>query len=481
MTTVWVIFFAAVASSAPMAAPAPAAAPRSPPGWVPVRQVVPADEQTPARRLARVLTDLEATLRIARICGLLAVGAVQMCGRAAAEVCASTMFRTVAVVELRGVIVSKAKGSDAISVSKVDRALRRAFACRRASAIVLKISSPGGTASESALLFRRIEALKRARNERPKWRPYGVLDSISQLASAPVRISSWALASTYRFVARKPTPTKRVPEVVAFVEDVCTSGAFYAACAADEIVASPGALIGSIGVVARSFGFARQLKMQGIERRLLTSGAAKADLDPFMPARRDALARERRILQELHNDFVDAVKTSRGPKLDSKAAADLAARADAKSWGLRGWLAAPPLRWFTRARRERQGDGLFDGSVHAARTALKLGLIDGIYHDDFTKAIHQRYGPRVYIRRFRVTPDRRISIIVTPPRGPPSSHVDGAGATAGSPPSPRSANVEDGIFRPPSWSQHLDGEALHLHPHVPPLAIAANCAAFAEC
>lgn len=376
---------------------------------------------------------------------MLAVGAVQLCGRAAAEVCGSTMFQTVAVVELRGVIVGKARGSDAISVAKVDRALRRAFACRRASAIILKISSPGGTASESALLFRRIEALKRARNEHPKWKPYGALDSVSQLTSAPLRLTSWALASTYRFVTRKPTPTKRGPEVVAFVEDICTSGAFYAACAADEIVAAPGALIGSIGVVARSFGFAKKIKKEGIERRLLTSGSAKADLDPFMPTRRDAVARERRILQELHNDFVEAVKSSRGAKLDAKAAADLAARADAKSWGLRGWLAAPPLRWFTRAQRARQGDGLFDGSVHAARTALKLGLIDAIYHDDFTNAIHQRYGPRVYIRRFRVTPDH-LPILI-PVSGRPSSHDDGAGATTGS----------------------------------PPLAIASSCAAYPDC
>ncbi|KAJ8612158.1 hypothetical protein CTAYLR_002482 [Chrysophaeum taylorii] len=369
-------------------------------------------ERDLARRIARVLTDVEAAARIARFVGFLVAGGARLAGQLVAEVSAPLVLRRrVAVVELRGIIVDDrdalgaaclaplARAGDGIlSVRRVEQALERAFRYRRASAVVLRISSPGGTASESALLYRKLESLKR--RQRRGGIP-GPVAAAVLVASLPARLASFCVS----IVRRERRPKEEGPRVLAFVDDVCTSGAFYAACAADEIVASPCALVGSIGVITRSFGFARQIRRAGVERRVLASGHAKAGLDPFMPMHRDALARELRVMRDIHEDFVATVLSSRGPKLDRRNAADLAARADAHSWGLKGWLAVWPLRKLTTANRARRGDGLFDGSIHAARTAHRLGLVDAICEDSFVEALRRRYGNRVYIKHIRVGRD----------------------------------------------------------------------------
>lgn len=404
------------------------------PPWPVQRQRPPADEnEVLARRIARLVLDAEAAARLARLCALLVIGGMRLAGRVAVEVSASLVFKTVAVVELRGAIIDERDASsrslwtgklrsDIVSVRRVERALERAFGCRRIAAVVLRISSPGGTASESALLFHKLRSLKAKRRRRSAWSavPKGPLELVRAILSIPA------------LLLRRRRKDGSAPEVLAYVEDVCTSGAFYAACAADEIVATPCALVGSIGVVARSFGYAKQLKKLGVERRLLASGDAKVGLDPFVPLTRDALARELRVLNDIHADFVKTVESSRAHKLDRAAAAALAARANARAWTLKGWLNTWPFRMLLRSKRQRRGDGLFDGSVHAARTALKLGLIDEVCEwqcpflqirrcsdggahmtvsfslsgeDSFVEAIRRRYGPRVYIKHFRTLRD----------------------------------------------------------------------------
>jgi len=410
---------AAVRQSAP-----PAHAP------FPVRRM--SEEEQRALKIGKLLGDLEVAYQLVQWTAVLALGGVRFAMWLTGELLGPLARKTVAVVELRGVIADDrafssssssgmgragaagrewylAAGDAAyaatdgiLSVSRVEKALERAFKSRRLAAVVVHVSSPGGTVSESALLYRRVESLKRKHQQRratkAKARRWAFLrsGSSSSAAAKKKKKPSSSLSSTTK---------SNAPELLAFVDDVCTSGGYYVACAADAIVAAPCAIVGSIGVISSSFGFAKQLKKQGIERRIQASGSAKADMDPFTTASRDAVARQRRLLDDLHLEFVATVATSRGSKLKPDVAADLAARADGEAWPAlreRAWVAVfPPLRAATRRAREKRGDGLFDGSVYTARTAKDLGLIDAICEDHIDDALRARYGNRIRIKRFR--------------------------------------------------------------------------------
>ena len=130
-----------------------------------------------------------------------------------------------------------------LSLAGIERALDAAFARKRAPAVALLINSPGGSPVQSALIAGRIRAL---------------------------------------------AEEKGLP-VLAFVEDVAASGGYWLACAADEIFADPSSIVGSIGVVSAGFGFQEAIARLGIERRVHTTGARKALLDPFRPERPDDL------------------------------------------------------------------------------------------------------------------------------------------------------------------------------------------------
>ena len=103
--------------------------------------------------------------------------------------------------------------------------------------------------------------------------------------------------------------------VIAFVEDVAASGGYMIACAADEIVCDASSIVGSIGVVGGSFGFAKLIEKIGIERRLYTSGEHKAMLDPFLPEKPEDVERLKAIQREIHEDFIALVKERRGASL----------------------------------------------------------------------------------------------------------------------------------------------------------------------
>jgi len=182
-------------------------------------------------------------------------------------------FRTdipvVPVVRIAGVIGLVTPLRPGLVLSTIAKSLERAFATPHARAVALIINSPGGSPSQSHLIFRRIR----------------------QLADE-----------------------KKIP-VLGFVEDVGASGGYMLACAADEIICNEFSIVGSIGVVGASFGFHQLMEKVGIERRLYTAGDRKAMLDPFLPEKPDDVKRIKAIQQDIHGNFIALVKERRGSKL----------------------------------------------------------------------------------------------------------------------------------------------------------------------
>ncbi len=176
---------------------------------------------------------------------------------------------TVPVVRMTGVIGFSTPLRPGLTLSTIARALDRAFAMGKPKAVALVINSPGGSAVQSHLIYRRIRQL-------------------SQEKSVPV---------------------------VAFVEDVAASGGYMIACAADEIVCDPSSIVGSIGVVGASFGAYEALKKLGVERRVYTAGEKKVMLDPFLPEKPEDVEHLKKIQREIHETFIGLVKQSRGTRL----------------------------------------------------------------------------------------------------------------------------------------------------------------------
>lgn len=181
----------------------------------------------------------------------------------------------VAVVRLHGVItptpppVSRAS----ISAQNTESALTRAFSHERLQAVVLSINSPGGSATQSAL----------------------VADRVRELAAE-----------------------KRVP-VLAYCEDVAASGGYWLACAGDEIYAHPTSLVGSVGVVSAGFGFQEALERIGVERRVHSAGDRKVRLDPFRAEKDEDVQWLRGMQDQLHEQFTEWVRQRRGDKLSGSA------------------------------------------------------------------------------------------------------------------------------------------------------------------
>src|SRR5258708_26152279 len=142
----------------------------------------------------------------------------------------------VPVVRLTGVIGFSTPLRPGLSIAGVARTLERAFGVRNARAVALAINSPGGSAVQSHLIFRRIRAL---------------------------------------------AEEKKLP-VIAFVEDVAASGGYMISCSADQIVCDPASIVGSIGVIGSSFGFPEAMNKLAIERRIYAAGEHKSMPDPFL-------------------------------------------------------------------------------------------------------------------------------------------------------------------------------------------------------
>lgn len=171
-----------------------------------------------------------------------------------------------AVVSLTGVIDSRGDAR----AERVLEGLRDAFKNSDTRAVLIRANSPGGSPVQSAMVY---DEIKRLRKLYPK-----------------------------------------IP-VYAVIEDVCASGCYYMVAAADSIYVSQASLIGSIGVLMDSFGFTGTMDKLGVERRLLTAGENKGFLDPFSPVSDKQVQYARTLLDEIHQQFITAVRQGRGKRL----------------------------------------------------------------------------------------------------------------------------------------------------------------------
>lgn len=177
---------------------------------------------------------------------------------------------TIPVVRLNGMIM--ASGSPlrpALNLAACAGLLEKAFSFKEAPAVAITINSPGGSPVQSRLIYQRIRDLALEKNK----------------------------------------------TVLVFVEDVAASGGYMIAVAGDEIIADPSSIVGSIGVVSASFGFQDLIAKLGIERRVHTAGENKAVLDPFKPEKPEDVERLKSLQLEVHQTFIDLVKSRRGTKL----------------------------------------------------------------------------------------------------------------------------------------------------------------------
>lgn len=171
-----------------------------------------------------------------------------------------------ALVDVRGVI---APGTDT-SADKVMLALQAAFKDKNTQGVVLRINSPGGSPVQAQSIF---DEMKRLRLKHPETPLYAV------------------------------------------VEDLCASGGYYVAAAADKIYVAKGSIVGSIGVRMDNFGVVGLMEKLGVERRLITAGKNKALLDPFLPLEESHRQIAVDLIGEIHSQFIAAVKEGRGKRL----------------------------------------------------------------------------------------------------------------------------------------------------------------------
>jgi len=200
--------------------------------------------------------------------------------------------RHTALVEVKGVI---ADGTDA-SADNIVTGLRNAFADKNTVGVILRINSPGGSPVQSGYVY---DEIKRLREMHPAIPLYAV------------------------------------------VSDMCASGGYYIAAAADSIYANKASVVGSIGVLMNGFGFVGTMDKLGVERRLLTAGEHKGFLDPFSPSRPEDVEHIKSLLGDIHQQFITAVKQGRGERL-------------------------------------KEDPQLFSGLVWTGEQGMALGLVDGL-------------------------------------------------------------------------------------------------------
>ncbi|MCO6413187.1 MAG: S49 family peptidase [Thiogranum sp.] len=174
--------------------------------------------------------------------------------------------RHTALVEVDGVIASDKEAS----ADNIVEGLRSAFENKNSAAVILRINSPGGSPVQAGYVN---DEIRRLRTKYPDKQLYAV------------------------------------------ISDICASGGYYIAAAADSIYADKASIVGSIGVRMDGFGFVEAIEKLGIERRLLTAGENKGFLDPFQPVKEADVAHVTKLLEDIHQQFIDVVQSGRGDKL----------------------------------------------------------------------------------------------------------------------------------------------------------------------
>ena len=171
-----------------------------------------------------------------------------------------------AMIEVKGTI----SPTTTSSAKNLVKAIGKAFDEPQAKGIILKMNSPGGSPVQSGMVYDEIMRQKKLHPDKP---------------------------------------------VYAVVEDICASGSYYIAAAADRIYVDKASLVGSIGVLIDGFGVNRLMDKVGIERRLLTAGKYKGFLDTFSPQSPEQVAYAKKMLGKIHEQFITAVKEGRGKRL----------------------------------------------------------------------------------------------------------------------------------------------------------------------
>ena len=202
-----------------------------------------------------------------------------------------------AVVNLRGIIMDEAQASSPY----INEGLDNAFKNPHSKGVVLYINSGGGSPVQSSDIYEHIMSLK------------------------------------------KEYPDKKL---YAVCSDVCASGAYYIAAAADEIYANKSSIVGSIGVKMNGFGYVDTMDKVGVTRRLITAGEDKGFLDPFAPLVPEEVSHAQHMLNIVHQQFINDVKKGRGNRL-------------------------------------QDDPDLFSGLIWTGEEAFSLGLIDGFGDVDY--------------------------------------------------------------------------------------------------
>ena len=170
-----------------------------------------------------------------------------------------------ALIEIKGEIAADTPAN----ADDIVDSMRSAFEDAGAKALVLRIDSPGGSPVQAGIINDEIVRL-RAKYQKP---------------------------------------------VYVVVDETCASAAYYIASAADEIYVDKASIVGSIGVLMDGFGFVGTMEKLGVERRLLTAGENKGFLDPFSPQTEKHRQYAQAMLNQIHQQFINAVKAGRGDRL----------------------------------------------------------------------------------------------------------------------------------------------------------------------
>jgi len=195
-----------------------------------------------------------------------------------------------ALVNLKGIIAPGTEGS----ADNVITGLRHAFENKNTAGVILRINSPGGSPVQSGYIY---DEILRLREKYPAIPLYAV------------------------------------------ITDICASGGYYVASAAEKIYADQASIVGSIGVRMDSFGVVEAMKKLGVESRTLTAGKNKALLDPFSPENPAIVHHMQTLLDNIHDQFINAVKQGRGDRL-------------------------------------KEVDGLFSGLIWTGDQGVEIGLVD---------------------------------------------------------------------------------------------------------